>query len=88
MEERTPDEEIREQEELAQVANQTDPTQGFQIHEPTDDELGDDDGYVADDERNPEPHDPEGTVDEPVLAEEEGLEQDEVAQDEIVEGER
>jgi hypothetical protein len=87
MEERNPDEEIREQEELAQVAKQTDPAQGFQIHEPTEDELDEDDGYVAGDDRNPEPHDLEGTVDEPVLAEEEGLEKDEVAQDEVAEGE-
>jgi hypothetical protein len=82
MEERTPEENTLEQddleeEELEEVANAVDPAQGFQVHQPTEDELDDDDGYVAADDEHPEPHDARGTVDEPVLAEEEGREGDE-----------
>jgi hypothetical protein len=73
MEERTPE----EREELEEVANAADPAQGFEIHEPTEDELDDDDGYVAADDAHPEPHDARGSVDEPALAEEEGLDEDE-----------
>src|SRR5436853_1696990 len=35
-----------EQRELDEVASQTDEAQGFQLHQPTADELDDDDGYV------------------------------------------
>jgi hypothetical protein len=80
MEERDPQEIQEEREELAQVANAADPAQGFQIHEPTADELDDDDGYVQDDDEHPERHDAEGTVDEKELAEDEGLETDEIAE--------
>lgn len=45
-----PDDEQREIDELPgeldEVARQTDETQGFQLHQPTRDELDDDDGYV------------------------------------------
>src|SRR2546423_15170329 len=45
------DDEQRELDELAseldQVARQTDDAQGFQLHQPTRDELDDDDGYLA-----------------------------------------
>ena len=77
MEERQPE----EQEELEQVADKVDPAQGFQVHQPTEDELEADDGYVADDGETPEPHAEEGTVDEPELAEEEGLDHDELAEE-------
>jgi hypothetical protein len=81
MEERDPEQTQEEEEELAQVADATDPAQGFQIHEPTADELDADDGYVEGDDEHPEPHDREGTVDEPELAEEEGLKSDELAEE-------
>jgi hypothetical protein len=81
MEERDPEQIQEEEEELAQVANAADPAQGFQIHEPTADELDADDGYVQRDDERPEPHDKEGTVDEQELAEEEGLKNDELAEE-------
>jgi hypothetical protein len=44
------DDEQRERDELAseldEVARQTDDVQGFQLHQPTRDELDDDDGYL------------------------------------------
>jgi hypothetical protein len=80
MEERDPQQIEEEKEELAEVANAADPAQGFQIHQPTADELDADDGYVQNDDEHPEPHDREGTVDEQELAEEEGLETDGLAE--------
>ena len=78
MEERGP-----EEEELEEATNKADPAQGFQVHEPTDDELDADDGYVEDEGEadSPQPHDEAGTVDEDELADEEGLKDDELAEE-------
>jgi hypothetical protein len=72
-----------EEEELEQAANKADPAQGFHVHEPTADELDADDGYVGDGSEggSPEPHDERGTVDEDELADEEGLAEDELAEE-------